>query len=163
MPTIKPDGNRVASTVLVPVLLVMVVLLIPVVFISNRPAVSPYIVAVPADAPSLSSPVSRVFSRAPYFVVYDVQNARAKYLVNGFANGTHEVGLHVAHLLTEEQVGVVIAKNVGPEPYRHLAQNGVKVYEGLAIDVQDAISKYTGNMLILKTGPTGFARIFPAQ
>lgn len=139
---------------------VVVLLFCPIMLLSFKPHVSPYIVAVPADQASLLSPVSPVFARAPYFIVFDFKHNTAKYVVNNFVNGTHEVGLHVAHLLVRERVGVVIAKNVGPEPFGHLMRRGVKIYSGTASNVQEALFKYSSNMLVQTLGPTGFSKIF---
>jgi predicted Fe-Mo cluster-binding NifX family protein len=139
---------------------VAVLLFCPVMLLSFRPHVSTYIVAVPANQPSLMSPVSAVFARAPYFIVFDFKHNTAKYVVNNFMNGTHEVGLHVAHLLVRERVGVVIGKNVGPEPFEHLTRRGVKVYAGTASNVQEALFKYSSNLLTQTAGPTGFSKVF---
>lgn len=135
----------------------------PIMLLSFKPHVSPFIVAVPADEPSLTSPVSPVFSRAPYFVVYDFQHNSTIFVANSFLNSTHEVGLHVAHLLVREKVGVVIAKNVGPEPFDHLMRRGVKVYGGLAMNVQDALTKYSTGKLVETGGPTGFSKTFKVK
>ena len=80
--------------------------------------------------------------------------------MNKFANSNYKVGLQVTHLLLQEKVGVVIAKNVGPEPYGNLTKRGVVVYDGLAMNVQEAIYKYQNNMLLRTNGPTGFSKIF---
>ena len=141
----------------IPVLLIM---FSPVMLLSFRPHVSPDIVAVPAEYASMMSPVSPVFARAPYFVIYDFKHNTAKFVVNNFVNGKHEVGLHVAHLLTRERAGVVIGKNVGPEPFEHLTRRGVKVYAGLANSVQEAFFKYKAGQLIQTAGPTGFSKVF---
>lgn len=139
---------------------VILILFCPVIFLSIRQSTSPSIIAIPANEPSLLSPVAPVFSRAPFFIVYDMKNNKAKYLVNNFANATYKAGLQVTHLLLKEKVGVVIAKNVGPEPYGHLTKRGVAVYDGLAMNVQEAVYKYQNNMLIKTKGPTGFSKIF---
>lgn len=139
---------------------IVLILFCPITLLSIRPSVSPYVIAVPANEPSLLSPISPVFSRAPYFVVFDIKDNKAKYLVNNFANGNHEIGLHVTHLLLKERVGIVIGKNVGREPYEHLTRRGVKIYVGLAVNVQEAIYKYANNMLVKTVGPTGFSKTF---
>ncbi|MBF0594544.1 MAG: NifB/NifX family molybdenum-iron cluster-binding protein [Candidatus Omnitrophica bacterium] len=135
----------------------------PIMLLSFRPHVLPYMVAVPADEPSLMSPVAPVFARAPYFAVYDFQHSTAIFVANNFINSTHEAGLHVARLLVRERVGVVIAKNVGPEPFDHLMRRGVKVYGGLATNVQEALVKYRNGQLQQTGGPTGFSKTFPAK
>ncbi|MBF0386902.1 MAG: NifB/NifX family molybdenum-iron cluster-binding protein [Candidatus Omnitrophica bacterium] len=135
----------------------------PVMLLSFRPHVFPYVVAVPADEPSLLSPVSPVFSRAPYFAVYDFKHNTAIFVANRFVNTTHEAGLHVARLLVRERVGVVIAKNVGPEPFEHLMRRGVKVFGGLANNVQEALTKYNSGQLTESGGPTGFSKTFTVK
>lgn len=142
---------------------IALVLFCPITFLSIRPSVSPYIIAIPVNEPSLLSPVSPVFSRAPYFVIFDIRQNKAKYLVNNYANGNHEVGMHVTHLLLREKAGIVIGKNVGREPYEHLTRSGVKVYTGLAVNAQEALYKYVNNMLAQTGGPTGFSKTFAAQ
>jgi len=138
----------------------VLILSCPIIFLSIRQTVSASIVAVPANEPSLLSPVAPVFSKAPFFIVYDVNTDTAKYLVNKFANSNYKVGLQVTHLLLREKVGIVIAKNVGPEPYTHLTKRGVVIYDGLAMNVQEAVYKYKNNMLLKTKGPTGFSKIF---
>ncbi len=132
----------------------------PVMLLSFKPHVSPYIVAVPAEYASMMSPVPPVFARAPYFVIYDFKHNTAKFVVNNFVNAKHEVGLHVAHLLIRERTGIVLGKNVGPEPFEHLSRRGVKIYTALASNVQEALSKYNAHQLMQTAGPTGFSKVF---
>ena len=133
---------------------------IPALFIFVRPASHSYIVAIPADQPTFSSPVSPVFSRAPYFIIYDSHNNTAKYIVNKYANGNYDVGWQVTKLLLRERIGTVIAKNVGAEPYMHLSMRGVRIYIGSANSVKEAIYKFKIGSLASMIGPTGFFKIF---
>ena len=138
----------------------LVIVFSPVMLLSFKPHVSYDIIAVPADQPSMAAPVSPVFARAPYFIIYDMKHRTVKYVVNNFVNGTHEVGLHVAHLIVRERAGIVIGKNVGPEPFEHLTRRGVRIYAGLASSVQEALFKYSTNQLMETAGPTGFSKVF---
>jgi len=144
----------------IPIILIM---FCPMSLLTIKPSPSVDIVAIPANEPSLLSPVSPVFSRCPYFIIYDLKHHRAKYLVNNFADGKHEIGLHVAHLILREKAGIVIGKNVGPEPYEHLSKRGIRIYNGVAINVQDAIYKFQNNQLEKTSGPTGFSKTFKAN
>ena len=139
---------------------IIVILFCPIMLLSFRPHVYYYIVAVPADYPAMTSPVSPVFSRARYFIVYNLKDNSVKTFVNNYANINRGAGLLVAHLLVEEQVGVVIGKNVGPEPFEHLTRRGVKIYTGLANTVEEALFRYRANQLIQLDGPTGFSKTF---
>jgi predicted Fe-Mo cluster-binding NifX family protein len=124
---------------------ILVIIFSPIMLLSFRPHVSYDIAAVPAEFASISSPISPVFSRAPFFVIYDFKHNTVKY---------------VAHLLVRERAGIVIGKNVGPEPFEHLMRRGVRVYAGLANTVQEALFKYSTNQLMQTSGPTGFSKVF---
>ena len=139
---------------------VVLLLFCPVTFLHIRDTVSPYVVAIPANEPSLLSPVAPVFSRAPYFVIYDLRTNREKYLVNKFADAKYKVGLHVTHLIIGEKAGIVIAKNVGAEPYDHLTKRGVTIYDGPAANIQEALNKFRANQLVKINCPTGFSKLF---
>ena len=76
-----------------------------------------------------------------------LQTGTVKYVPNKYAYGTHEVGLHVTHLLLKEKAGAVIAANIGPQPYEHLGARGVKIYGGAGRTVLDAVRSFQANML----------------
>jgi predicted Fe-Mo cluster-binding NifX family protein len=142
--------------------MIALLLFSPITFLTIRPEVSRDVIAVPSCEPSIMSPVAPVFARAPYFIIYDIKKNTAKYLVNNFADKTYKVGLHVARLIVSEKAGIVIAKNVGAEPYEHLAKRGIEVYHGTAVNVQEAIYKYVNNMLLKTNAPTGYSKVFTA-
>ena len=133
---------------------------IPALFLFIKPMTHSYMVAIPADRPSFSSPVSTMFSRAPYFIIYDCRNNTAKVIFNKYANGNYDVGWQVTKLLLREKIGTVIALSVGAEPYEHLSVRGVKIYVGSVNSVQEAIYKFRIGALTCMTGPTGFFKIF---
>ncbi len=132
----------------------------PMLFLFVKPAVSMNIIAIPVDRPSLLAPISPVFSRCQYFIFYDLKNNEATYIVNKFANTTHEVGLHVTHLVMREKAGVVIARTIGPEPFEHLTDRGVKIYNSTSFNVRTALMQYKMNLLERANKPTGFFKKF---
>lgn len=141
------NDRRTALFCLAAAIILIVVHSMPVCFLRIMPKTQPYIVAVPADQASLGAAVAPMFSRCRYFVVCDLQNNTVKYVPNKYANGTHEVGLHVTHLLLDQKAGVVIAANIGPEPYEHLGSRGVKIYCGAGKTVLDAVRGFQANAL----------------
>jgi predicted Fe-Mo cluster-binding NifX family protein len=136
----------------------VVIIFSPMLFLFIKPAVSMNIVAIPVDRPSLLAPVSPVFSRCQYFIFYDLNRDEATYIENKFANTTHEVGLHVTHLVLREKAGVVIARTIGPEPFEHLSARRVVIYRTAAFDVRNAIMQYRMSLLERSNKPTGFFR-----
>ncbi len=122
---------------------------------SRPPPVSPYVVAIPASGPQLSSPVHHIFGRAPQYLVVDLRTSRSRWIQNEFAAAQHAVSQDVTHLLVKEQVGVVVAQSIGPETFRRLAAHGVRVLGGHPSTVGDALRKLGRGGLEPLAGPTG--------
>ncbi len=120
----------------------------PIIALSQKSSVSPNIVAVPANGPSLSAAVSPVFSRSAYFVLIDLKTNEVKAIPNPYRNEQHTVGLRCADLLAENEAGVVIAKQaIGPEPYTQLTSRGVQVFVGNPQTVANAVDQYKRGLL----------------
>lgn len=126
----------------------------PIFGLSIKPKSSPYIVAVPSDGTRLSSNVSTVFGRSPYFLIVDTKKNKFKILENKFRTEKHAVGLRIAYLLLNEKVGIAIAKNIGPEPYNNLTARNIQIYVGNPSTVRDAINQLKNNMLRKADKPT---------
>jgi hypothetical protein len=56
-------------------------------------------------------------------------------------------------MLSEKQVGVVICKNIGPEPIKKFNSLGMQVYLGANGTVADGIRQYKNAQLILTSKP----------
>ncbi|MFC1587685.1 NifB/NifX family molybdenum-iron cluster-binding protein [Planctomycetota bacterium] len=126
----------------------------PILALSIKPKTYPHIVAIPTDGPTLSSGVNPFFARSRYFVIVDLKNNKIKAIKNPFKAEKHAVGLRIAHLLLDEKAGIVIAKNIGPEPFNNLSARGAQIYVGNPNTVQDAITQLNNNMLFKVEKPT---------
>lgn len=146
------DKIRIQWLFIIP-LAILVISVLPIFALSIKQMTSARIVAVPADGITFSSNVSSMFSRSPYFVIVDLENKRKKVIKNPFSDVQHGAGLRIAHLLLDEKVGVVIAKNIGPEAYGNLNAWDVRIYVGSCSTVQDAIRRLQNNMLARATKP----------
>jgi len=94
------------------------------------------------------------FLRTPEFAVIDVETGTSKLIPNPCQSKSTRAALKCARLLTDEQVGVVILREVGPESFSALADRGISVYLGDVATVQDAISRLQNGMLAKAVGPT---------
>ena len=94
------------------------------------------------------------FLRTPEFAVIDVETGMSKLVPNPYQNRSTRAALKCARLLTDEQVGVVILREVGPESFSALADRGINVYLGDVVTVQDAITRLQNGMLAKAVGPT---------
>lgn len=108
-------------------------------------------VALPAKGDGLNAQISEHFGRAPYFIVYDVNRKVFWTIPNPFVNEAHAVGLRVGTMLVKKRVGVIVCKNIGPEPIKKFNDSKIEVYIGAEGTVADGIKQYKSNQLILTT------------
>jgi len=146
------DKIRTPWLVIIP-LAILVISALPIFTLAIKQKTSACIVAVPADGVTLSSNVSSMFSRSPYFVLVDLDNNKRKAIKNPFSNQAHGAGLGITHLLLDEKAGVVVAKSIGPEAFGGLNAWDVRIYVGRCSTVQDAIFRFQNNMLVRATAP----------
>jgi predicted Fe-Mo cluster-binding NifX family protein len=157
--TMEPeDQGRSANGAVLrwPLIVGLAILLVspwPVLAMTIKRSVSGDIIAVPATAPTLDSQISPIFSRSPYFIIVDLKKNTAKVVPNEFKDEKHAVGLRIAHRLLDDEVGVVLASNIGPEPYRHLSVRDVRVYSAEATTARDAVRSFRASQLPSIAGP----------
>jgi len=110
-------------------------------------------IAVPAKENEMNGQISEYFGRAPYFIVYDLERKVFWTVPNPFLNEPHAVGLRVSAMLVKKRVGVIVCKNIGPEPIKKFNDSKIEVYIGAEGTVADGIKQYKNNQLILTTKP----------
>lgn len=110
-------------------------------------------VALPAKGDDLNAQISEYFGRAPYFIVFDVNKKVFWTIPNPFVNEAHAVGLRAGTMLVKKRVGVIVCKNIGPEPIKKFNDSKIEVYIGAEGTVADGIKQYKSNQLILTTKP----------
>jgi len=123
----------------------------PLLALARRPLAERHIVAIPVDE---SGRVSRVFGRAPHFVIVNLRTGDNHVIENPYQAVAHGAGLKCSRLLMDEHVGVAIAQEIGPEPYNNLTARGIAVYVGRPATVPDALSQLQRGVLALARGPT---------
>jgi predicted Fe-Mo cluster-binding NifX family protein len=94
------------------------------------------------------------FLRTPEFAVIDVETGTRKLVPNPFQSRSTRAAVKCARLLTEEQVGVVIMREIGPESFAALADRGITVFLGEVTTVEDALTRLQNGMLAKAVGPT---------
>ena len=165
MTSMEPENNKgyelfsfQQNWVMIVLLAILVICPWPILGLSIKPSSSPHLVVVPVDYVAdvkLASPVSPIFGRSRYFMVIDLEkNNKVKVIPNQFRTEKHAVGLRIAHLLLNEKAGVVIAQNIGPEPFNNLTERGAQVFIGNPGTVQDAIDQFKNGQLTRVEQPT---------
>ena len=120
------------------------------------------IVAIASTGRDISSPVSYLFGRAPFFIICDRAKRTYKAVPNKFMDAQHAAGLRAAQMLAEMNVDAVLGNNVGFEPFRVFDQARIEVYTDIRgtawqalQDFPDALTKLTAENVPSHFGITG--------
>jgi len=88
--------------------------------------------------------LERRFGRCPYFLIIDTESGKRTILENPALDSPHGAGTQAAQFLIENNVGVVVSGDFGPNAYSVLDAAGVQIYtadegpvEKLFADYQD--------------------------
>ncbi|MFA5777466.1 MAG: NifB/NifX family molybdenum-iron cluster-binding protein [Parcubacteria group bacterium] len=106
-------------------------------------------IAISSTGKELSDGVAELFGRCPYFVIAEIENGKivkADAIKNDNENQASGAGMSAAKLLVENNVNVVIARNVGPRAIDVLKQFNIEVYSGEGI-INDILQKFIDKKL----------------
>jgi predicted Fe-Mo cluster-binding NifX family protein len=120
------------------------------------------IVLVPSRGTQLESQVDTVLGRAQYFIIINTKNNTAKAVLNTSRYLKTDVSNDILALVKENNVGVVLAQNIGTEMFNDLRLAGVKMYYiGRLGTVRDILSDYQNGQMEPAASPNvnkGFGR-----
>jgi predicted Fe-Mo cluster-binding NifX family protein len=111
-------------------------------------------VVVSSNGPDVSSAVSPIFGRCPYFVLVDSETMDASSMPNPAIGASGGAGVQSSQMLIREGVQAVIGANVGPNAMQVFAAAGMPVYQVTGGTVQEAVDALRAGTLQLLSGPT---------
>jgi len=99
-------------------------------------------IAIPSDTGDMNSPVSAIFGRAQYFIIFDIENGNIK------SNRTIEniawqqgggAGITSSQLLVNNGINIVIANAIGPRAISVFAPAKIEMYKAIAGSAKDNV------------------------
>ncbi len=106
-------------------------------------------IAVSSTGKDLTSEVTYVFGRCPYFVIVDVEENKIKdfkSIENTSSKQTGGAGISAAQTVAEQKVNTVITGNLGPRASSVLKQFKIKTYKGSG-SIKEVIDLFIENKL----------------
>jgi predicted Fe-Mo cluster-binding NifX family protein len=97
------------------------------------------IIAIPSEGEDINSPISKVFARAPYFIIYDSE-ANTYRVVHNPEEAI--AGPGATERVIAEGTVMVIANKMGRYSLKALRDNGIEVITGARGTCWGAIEKY---------------------
>jgi len=106
-------------------------------------------IAVTIERGENSSPLSEVFGRSNFFLVYNTADNLEEILRNPFASELGGAGIQSVQIMIENNVDVVIVKQMGINSLRFLNSANIKVYRCNEGTAADAIRHFQSGELTL--------------
>jgi len=98
-------------------------------------------IAVTAKGEGLSAEVDERFGRAACFVLYDTETKMVRTIDNGQSvNAAQGAGIQAAETIARQGAECLITGHCGPKAFRTLSSAGIRVYNGAAGTVAQAIA-----------------------
>lgn len=100
------------------------------------------IVAIPATGRDVRSPVSHLFGRAPFFIIYDRSRGTYKVIPNPYVDSQHAAGLRASRMMAKAGIDAICADNIGFEPARVMKAANIEMYSGISGTVWDTLQDF---------------------
>ncbi len=105
--------------------------------------------AIPTENKTLEAKVHPSFGRAPYFLIYDVNNKESTYVENTAAISTGGAGIKAAQIIVDNNVEAIITVQMGENAAAVLRQADIKIYEAINGSLKDNIDAFVSDELSL--------------
>lgn len=111
-------------------------------------------ICVTAISGSLDAPMDPHFGRSPYFILVDSGTMEFEALENPGVS-VLGIGAQAAQALVSKGISVLITGKIGPEAFRILSEEGVRVVTGVSGPGRAAVEQYKRGELKPADGPSG--------
>lgn len=117
--------------------------------------VSPDVVAVSAQGPSLEDGVDARFGRAAGFVVVELSTMATRFVDNASSQArAHGAGVRSVERIAEAGAGVVLTGVIGDKAFKALEKAGVRACVDLGdVSVLEALERYKSGRIPFADGP----------
>ena len=116
------------------------------------------IIAIASTGRDMSSPVSYLFGRAPFFIICDRARGTFKVVPNKYTDAQHAAGLRAAQMIAGMDIDAVCGNNIGFEPFRVFDQARIPAYTDLPATVQNTLDAFPDGLtkLTVENVPSHF-------
>lgn len=87
------------------------------------------------------------FGRCKYFVIYDDEKNEFLFIENENFTANNGAGIASGQTVIDNNVDVVISKNIGPNAMKVLKAADIKIYEGTGETILEVLENYKNNEL----------------
>ncbi|MBU0474238.1 MAG: hypothetical protein KKF62_08745 [Bacteroidetes bacterium] len=106
-------------------------------------------IAVPVEKPDNFSPISEIFGRSHFFLVHNSTNNLEGFLRNPFAFELDSGGIETTKLMIENNIDIVLVKQIGANSLRLLTSSSILVYKCSCENANEAFHNFKDGKLSL--------------
>lgn len=111
-------------------------------------------IAVSSNGNDLSTPVSPVFGRCPYYLFVDTESMEFEAVANPAISAPGGAGIQAAQFVASQGAKAVLTGNVGPNAFNVLQAAGVQVFTVAGGTVKEAVEAHKEGRLQAINGPS---------
>lgn len=106
-------------------------------------------IAIPVDEKNINTNVSEHFGRAPYFLIYNIDNDEQIFVDNVGAVSTGGAGIKAAQTLIDNDIKGLLTPQCGENAAEVLKTADIKIYKTTSLSVKDNINHFKSDELPL--------------
>ncbi len=110
--------------------------------------------AISSNGKELNSLLDPRLGRCPFFAFYDTDDEKWSFLSNPGAREGSGAGIKASQFLIEQQVGILLTGDVGPNASRILNAAEIKIYSISEVSIKEALHCYQEGQSRPIEGPT---------
>ena len=99
------------------------------------------IIVISSNGKDIDSNIYPKFERCPFFLIVDTKTKEEKVIVNKVRERSNEVGITVANIVLNEEIGAAITTDIGPLTFETFERCGIKVYRAKG-KINDVIQQF---------------------
>ena len=111
-------------------------------------------IAVSSHGKELDSLLDPRLGRCSFFAFYDTDAKKWSFLSNPGALEGSGAGIKASQFLIEQQAGILLTGDVGPNASRVLKAAGIKLYSLSEVSIEEALHRYQEGQSRPIEGPT---------
>ena len=104
-------------------------------------------IIIPVDEDNMETDICISFGRAPYFLVFDTENQKSRFIENTAAASTGGAGIKAAQTIVDNKADVLLTPRCGENAAVVLKAADIRIFKTIKASAKENISAYIDDKL----------------
>lgn len=105
-------------------------------------------IVIPVEDKSTDTRISKVFGRAPYFLIYDKENKKEEFIENTACNSSGGAGIKAAQIVVDNKGDVLLTPQCGENAANVIKAAKIKIYKTENSSIEENLDKFNSGILL---------------